>query len=219
MSWLAPRRLVPFLVAASACLVILSCRPEDKHRWLTVFFDGVPPLHPPEDAKGTEAVAKPQVAPATPTERPALPKIVWHEHKATQGKTACRSCHNADASYALLRPPTELCVGCHLKDTRQFPRMHGPVALGHCSVCHEPHRSPNKHLVRATPDKLCFLCHEHTPKGGATMGCSRKADDANCVACHHPHGGMDAFFLAGRPRPASGTGEPPSGFSPEAREP
>jgi predicted CXXCH cytochrome family protein len=54
---------------------------------------------------------------------------------------------------------------------RENPVLHGPVASGNCSSCHNPHRSPNANLLLEPypPEfyapfsedryRLCFQCH------------------------------------------------------------
>jgi len=190
MRRLAPRRLAPVLAAAAACLLILSCTPEERHRTLTFFFDGVPPLHPPEEPQKVAA------RPGTATPGAPQPKaVVWFEHKPSEDEKACGKCHDRDASFALARPVGELCAPCHEKQTREFPRMHGPVAVGDCAACHEAHRSPYEHLVRAPGATLCLRCHEPAPVGGKTLGCPRPSDATACTTCHHPHGGTQPYFL------------------------
>jgi predicted CXXCH cytochrome family protein len=206
----ASSRLLGGLAALAAALAALSCTPERKHRLLTFFFDGVPPLHPPEAEGPPEpAAGPPQVGP-TVVEEPAKPRIVWSEHAPALDKTQCGACHDRNASYALTKPLEELCIACHERQTRQYPRMHGPVAIGACATCHEAHRSPHKHLVRAPSPQLCLRCHEPTPEGGATRGCARSSDEADCLGCHHPHGGKEGYFLAAR----QGTVDEPKGGPP-----
>ena len=213
-----PHRGTFLLAVASACLLALSCTPEEKHAWLALFFDGVPPLHQAEEAKGGAVAAEPKAVAVAPTPQPEAERVVWYEHTATTDKKTCRTCHDAAASFALVRPPTELCMQCHKDDLTEYPRMHGPVALGHCITCHEPHQSPHEHLVRAKGPALCLGCHEATPEGGTTLGCPRPSDEASCTECHNPHGGAAPYFLASRARDASTAEEAPSQPPPEARE-
>lgn len=214
MRWLAPRRLLPLLVAAAACLLILSCTPEEKHRWLTTFFDGVPPLHPPDEP--AKVGAKPGTAtPGTPQPE----KVVWYEHKPSEDEKACRKCHDPNASFAVTQPVAELCAQCHEKQTREFPRMHGPVAIGDCAACHEAHKSRHKHLVKTPGPELCFRCHEPRPEGGTPRGCPRPSDEAACATCHHPHGGTKPYFLVEPTSGADDEDESPPPPPDEERQP
>ncbi|NQT50556.1 hypothetical protein HQ576_00810 [bacterium] len=195
------QRFLPVSVAGVvviAAVLLLSCTPDEKHRLLTFFFDGVPPLHPVAKAaakgKGPKGKSK-------PAEHPSRPREVWSEHAPSRDKRSCGQCHDRKASFALLRPASELCLPCHQKETRQYPRMHGPVAVGQCNLCHDAHRAPRKHLVRAAVQGLCFQCHERTTEGEPTRGCTRASDKAACTTCHNPHGGTQPYYLVRRGTP------------------
>lgn len=205
------RRALATVFGLWAGLALLSCTPEEKHRVLTFFFDGVPPLHPIEvkaRSGTTPGAATPGV---TKPARPEPPKVVWYEHEAARDRTQCGECHDLKASYRLVKPVAELCISCHKETTREYPRMHGPVAVGDCATCHEAHRSRYKHLVRAPAPELCFRCHEGTPEVGKTLGCVRASDESVCTKCHSAHGGKAAFFLiAGRGDVKGPQGDSPS---------
>ena len=196
------------LIPLAAFLGLLSCTPEGRHRTLAFFFDGVPPLHSPEEGPAPA----PQPVYGAPVEAPRQPDIVWYEHKPTLDKGGCGRCHSRDASYTLVKPITEICVTCHEERTREYPYMHGPTAIGECATCHEAHRSPYKHLLLAPASKLCLRCHEGLPEDGHTAGCKRTTDEVDCTSCHNPHGGRDRYFLSGRPGSAEGSG--PASSSP-----
>ncbi|MFW6108196.1 MAG: cytochrome c3 family protein [bacterium] len=202
------------VMAGALCLLGTSCTPEQKHHWLTVFFDGVPPLKKPGEA--TETVEKPTTATA-PSTRAEARKPRWYEHEATADQSKCTSCHDPTRSFALVDSALVLCARCHEEDTREFPRMHGPVAVGHCIVCHEAHRSANEHLVRVTDSRLCLACHRRKAEDQPAATCTRPSDDEYCVECHHPHGGQDRYFLVQREdsgRPESEEGSPGSDEGP-----
>lgn len=183
-------------IAAAAALGTLACTPEAKHRVLTFFFDGVPPLHAtpePGGEPGTKATTAVAVARA-----PEPPPVTWPEHKPTLDKKLCGTCHDRTASFAIVKPLTELCVSCHEPTLREFPRMHGPVAFGDCAVCHTAHRSRYKHLLREEAPGLCFRCHDRTAEGAKPHPCPRPSDQAPCLTCHDAHGGTDVHFLLDR---------------------
>jgi predicted CXXCH cytochrome family protein len=188
-------------------MALLSCTPEQKHRTLTFFFDGVPPLHPAGEPaeKGTvpEQVRK-------TVERPRVKQEIWSEHEPMKDKASCVQCHSRTRSFSLLKPAAQLCLPCHEGETRRYPRMHGPSAVGDCAVCHDAHRAPRRHLVRAPVVALCFRCHDRTPEGGETLGCSRASDEASCTECHNPHGGDKAYFLVTRPGASPPASDVPS---------
>jgi predicted CXXCH cytochrome family protein len=196
------------VVSAAVCLGFLSCMPEERHRVLTFFFDGVPPLHPGE---GTAQLSTTNSSGAPATKggpRAAVSAPEASEHKPGREGTQCGACHDPRSANQLLKPLGQLCNSCHERETHEFHRMHGPVAFGDCAACHEAHRSPYKHLVKAPTPKLCFFCHEHTPAGEKPLGCTRASDEVNCLTCHDPHGGADPVFLVGRGAGAAGKRSP-----------
>ncbi|MBM4038394.1 MAG: hypothetical protein FJ290_07760 [Planctomycetes bacterium] len=200
MSQTALRRILGGLLAAClpVALGLVSCTPEERHRALTFFFDGVPPLHPEADSVKLVPESK-RAAPVTPgPARPTPSVVAGYEHKPGLDRTQCGACHNVNRSYRLLKPIGELCSSCHEREMREFPRMHGPVALGDCAACHEAHRSRYKHLVKAPAPTLCFRCHEQTPEGAKPPACPRASDDVNCLKCHDAHGSADPAFLTRR---------------------
>jgi predicted CXXCH cytochrome family protein len=206
------RALLSKLIVTTALVGALSCTAEKRHRTLTFFFDGVPPLGEPEGEK-----PGPQT-PAAPTAAPKTAAFTGSEHEPARNEKGCGNCHNREASFALLKPRDQICLTCHADKTRQFPYMHGPAAVGGCAECHDPHRSPLPHLLRMSPEKLCFQCHDRTPPGAKPPRCARPSDDARCTDCHNPHGGQERYFLVGRSGEVQGGGKTAApDVAPEAR--
>ena len=98
---------------AGAAMGLLSCTPEQKHRTLTFFFDGVPPLHPVEEPAEKGVVPKPG---QKTVERPRVQRPVWSEHEPMKDKTSCVKCHSATRSFSpsfLGSTSTSLSEGSH----------------------------------------------------------------------------------------------------------
>jgi predicted CXXCH cytochrome family protein len=101
--------------------------------------------------------------------------------------------------------------------------LHGPIADGKCTPCHEPHGGPNaKLLVREFPvtpyvpytDQeyaLCFGCHKRDLVQYADTSFATGFRDGernlhfvhvnqpkgrNCVLCHDVHGGTSPKLIA-----------------------
>lgn len=99
---------------------------------------------------------------------------------------------SADADRARLRLPADrLCGGCHNDLDAEalavaFRVVHGPLAVGDCVFCHDPHRSPHPHLLkRADSSELCVMCHDQET---AERRCSHaEAAVRPCIECHEPH--------------------------------
>jgi predicted CXXCH cytochrome family protein len=192
---------------------VLCCTAEKRHDVLSFFFDGVPPLEEKKPPPKATAAGAPAAAPQAPVSTESV-------HEPARSESGCVACHNREASFALLKPRTEICLTCHEDKTRQYPYMHGPVAVGDCAECHDPHRSPLPHLLRMPVEKLCFLCHDRTPAGAKPAPCTRPSDDVRCTNCHNPHGGAARFFLVSRPggSPGDGAAGAPAA-APEAPKP
>jgi len=202
---------VAVAAAALVLLVALSCIPEERHRVLTFFFDGVPPLHPePKQVVAAKAPTPAHGRAEPPSAWPGQPaRPTWSVHLPSEDKRQCGTCHDRNRSFQLVTPMSELCAGCHQKQMQEFPRMHGPVAVGDCGACHEPHQSRYPHLVRRPTPELCFLCHGPAPIPGLPHACPRPADNVRCTDCHHHHGGREPFYIVQRP-PAAPSPVPPT---------
>jgi predicted CXXCH cytochrome family protein len=116
-------------------------------------------------------------------------------HTAVKG--GCFSCHEVrvrgDVTRVNLTKTTvlSLCLQCH-SDKKATPgqMLHPPVARD-CTMCHDPHDSPNKdHLVKSpsgdAKENLCLRCHNN----GVTVAAngSRHAPlDMGCDTCHVIH--------------------------------
>jgi predicted CXXCH cytochrome family protein len=193
----APNILLSFAVLAVALAIgACSCTPQSKHRVLSFFFDGVPPLGKP----GEEAKAKPQMAVEESEESTAGPPQfaeIGSTHDPYE-KRQCDRCHGAQLSMALGEDVSALCRRCHRDFTRSFNYVHGPAATFDCQVCHNPHSSDEPHLLLKPQPDLCFWCHNESDVRSAPYHAAAK--DRLCSECHDPHGGDNRMFLtAGRP--------------------
>jgi predicted CXXCH cytochrome family protein len=109
-------------------------------------------------------------------------------HKPLQQQGSCTSCHSAHYSQSKgLLPLDEMaiCLRCHDKDKMGTPPLrnikkelagkkylHGPIEMGECKTCHDPHGSDNYRMLQGSypvdlyvPYKdgiygLCLSCHE-----------------------------------------------------------
>lgn len=97
------------------------------------------------------------------------------------------------------------CGTCHEAKLFQGKVVHGPVAAGLCTGCHNPHATDNAGLLVKAPATLCLDCHVDAKKkphaivgfsgGGHPLGDAKKevADPLRggkpfyCAACHEPH--------------------------------
>lgn len=163
------------------CIFLMSCDEVQRHEVLTFFFDGVPPLQPEIFPEGL--VDSNSIEPDQTGQKPA-----WYAHEPTKD---CSNCHSKrkqrsfSTQTRLIAPIPKLCYNCHDDYTSSASFVHGPVAVGQCIFCHNPHRSKIEHLLVAPEPGLCYLCHDkntieliaaHTPK-----------QLSSCTDCHNPH--------------------------------
>ena len=59
----------------------------------------------------------------------------------------CASCHNEHSLGNMVEPQPGLCYLCHEDLGAQYNYLHGPVAGGYCTACHDPHSSDNEKLL------------------------------------------------------------------------
>ncbi len=194
-------------------LVITGCQDEvRRYETLSFFFDGVPapegyeledepealigPWGVQVDADselGREMLAKRE---AGPTMGLAVePDKVFNYHTPYK-KRDCFGCHVQAQGY---RPPDaggELCGKCH-ESYQEFEAddwVHGPVAVGECGWCHEPHKSEFKGLLKESQPGLCMSCHEESVVDYNAY--HKDKGDARCSDCHDPHASGNRLLLA-----------------------
>ena len=82
---------------------------------------------------------------------------------------------------------------CHTAITENKQYLHGPVAAGECSTCHESHDSKKEKLLINNGPALCFNCHNNTDV--LTKPYHKKVSKQDCISCHSPHGSNQNFLL------------------------
>lgn len=176
------------------CVTLVgSCDEVERHKVLDYFFDGVPPLgqNPLESGLYDPNTQPYDQTSQTPT---------WYVHEPTK---KCTNCHPSRTSGKfsiktyLNAPAPKLCYNCHDDFTATASFVHGPVAVGQCLFCHNPHRTQVEHLLNKPEPELCYLCHDvsmielipaHLP--GQTSACTE---------CHNPHVDSTKALLKGAP--------------------
>jgi predicted CXXCH cytochrome family protein len=178
---------VEFLaIAALASAQTLGCAtPEQRHRVLTFFFDGVPPLHPEEPAQVAESATQPTLSEVTD-----LPMVSVHGPVAQK---ECEQCHASARSNRLVEPKQDLCWSCHEREDFPGEVVHGPVAAGFCDACHDPHRSKHRFLLVRAQAELCDGCHDQSSFAAIAEHRATNGDD--CQRCHDPHAADRQYML------------------------
>jgi len=177
--------LIP-VAAVIIALATAGCKSETKRKWLSVFFDGVPPAGATNQtastpAPGSNEAAQPVVAPTAPTPPPE-PSIFYHppfvQHK-------CAECHEPGIGQGLKRQPPALCFQCHKDFLADKPVKHAPVESGECLSCHHPHQASNKKLLLKTGQDLCYDCHDDLTAKFKVK--HLPVENGECLSCHNPH--------------------------------
>ena len=178
----------------SALLLLLACSKLNRHRFLSFFFDGVPPpvsnvvdqalepIRDPVDEADSQAGAVAQKTRA-PVQYPHPPY--------RNGK--CGSCHNPADGQLFKTARDGLCSSCHVELTRDRVYLHGPVAVNACLNCHHHHASIYPKVLLRGANETCTYCHNLDDlTSGSHHG---TVEQDACVTCHDPHGGKNRFFL------------------------
>ena len=133
---------------------------------------------------------------------PALPREMTYRLYRSHGmvnRKDCFVCHEREArTFAIGGRDAALCGKCH--DPRPAARfLHGPVAVGSCTVCHDPHGQTNAAFLVASGESLCFRCHteadvlKHLVAGAGNI--EGFAREKGCTACHDPHQADRKYLL------------------------
>lgn len=183
------RRVHPRTVSAAWLLVLLvavnglmwACTVTQKnYKFLSFIFDGVPDPNAPVQTHGPGAkIVDIQQSPTYSAHKP------WLEEK-------CEECHTRTLKMG--SRDSDLCLKCHAAKLTEHERMHGPVAVGACLWCHNPHNSAYAHLLKGPAREVCTQCH--APSMLDSQQVPAHADETrSCLECHYGHGGKVRFFL------------------------
>lgn len=198
------RRPTYFRLVVCLLLLLTGCMKIDplaKQKLLTSIFDGVPDLPPLEelckdnieDLFNKYYEQRIMAAEHGDSEEdPAKKSKIGSKHRPWKEKN-CPSCHNFQADNKLKLPKNEICYLCH-KNFIQGRNVHGPVAVGACLACHDPHSSENPSLLRKSLATICFKCHKEK-RLAASMHDKVISHGMLCVDCHDPHSGNMHYFL------------------------
>lgn len=200
---------VIFMVLISGILAA-GCAQESRHKVLTFFFTGVPPLGGEIDQEtGEKIVAKKK------RKKRNVAKVFIHGPKAAG---ECFYCHDTDSSQSfrtvrksgggmprmdditpgrLAVARKDLCTQCHTSKSSEFRYsqnmwVHGPLSDGACTACHDYHQTQNQYMLfKEKSVDLCTQCHAK----GYLMLTEAHNNEDECISCHNPHVGTDRLML------------------------
>jgi predicted CXXCH cytochrome family protein len=184
-------RIKQVFIWGSAIFLLTHCSPYAGKNLLNFFFDGVPEsdttrvtaMHP----SGVEADSLEGSGLLAAREVPS--RLLHYPYEEGE----CATCHNEASLGTLVEAEPGLCYLCHEDLSDIYKYLHGPVAGGYCTACHDPHMSESAGLLRMTGDELCFYCHEQASVLKNEM--HQDLEGMSCTDCHNPHGGEDRYIF------------------------
>jgi predicted CXXCH cytochrome family protein len=127
------------------------------------------------------------------------------KHSST-ANNLCLTCHQLSVKPWRIGFPgsniEETCLACHTgkRDWRSRKYVHGPLKVGGCTLCHNPHGDENRHQLWADgAAALCVACHSDKEdlmqKERRPVFVHGIIHGPGCVACHDPHATNHQFML------------------------
>ncbi len=174
-------------------LIVAGCDQDQRYRILTFFFEQVPPpgYQPPDpNSIAARDIGMPGGASGESTAR----RSFAHEPIKDCDNNVCHV-RQAKGQWALTKLSKEipqLCYECHDNYLSEKGWVHGPVAVGDCLFCHNPHRSTNEHLLNEPQPVLCYKCHD---EAGIIAIEEHPQEMTECTVCHSAHVASDRRLL------------------------
>jgi len=168
---------------------VVSCDEVKHHDVLTFFFEGVPPL-------GEDQFAEELVDFDSRKFLHTPPEQIWYVHQPTKDCTLCHDFSRRrgfSSQTYLIKPAPELCYQCHVDYTTSASYVHGPVAVGRCLFCHNPHKSRIEYLLIEPEPQLCYLCHNIDMM--KLIPAHLVKQQFSCTDCHNAHTSSVKYLL------------------------
>ena len=109
----------------------------------------------------------------------------------------CDTCHEGSYETIVEDGESSLCLACHDdigEAAANAPFPHPAMEMARCVDCHNPHSSPQEHLIKEPGGGECTTCHEDQAAGENEVA-HGVIEVIGCRACHEPHGGANEKLL------------------------
>jgi predicted CXXCH cytochrome family protein len=109
----------------------------------------------------------------------------------------CDTCHEGAFDELMEGGEAPLCLMCHddIGEAAEAATVpHDAMAMGTCTICHNPHASPQRKLVKHPGGAACGECHDDQIAGPDEFA-HGIIDLIGCEACHEPHGASNEKLL------------------------
>lgn len=184
-------RKYSFLLFIPAIILFGRCSPKAGNSLLNFFFDGVPENDTAQMAQREGAGE--QVDTAFVVSAAELKSASEQLVHIPYLERECGVCHDEKSLGSMVQPEPDLCYQCHEDYSDTYNFVHGPVAGGYCTACHNPHQSEEESLLRLSGQELCLNCHDSEAVFQNEM--HMDLGETSCMECHNPHGGDDRFIF------------------------
>jgi predicted CXXCH cytochrome family protein len=181
--------LIGLMLLVFLGIFVVSCDEVAHHDVLTFFFEGVPPLGQGQLMEDSGDFDSQELS-------HTRPKQPWFVH---QPRKDCTLCHDKSRQRVfssqtyLIKPIPELCYQCHADYTTSAAYVHGPVSVGRCLFCHNPHKSRIKHLLKEPEPELCYMCHNIDLV--KLIPAHLVKQQFACTECHNAHTSSIKYLL------------------------
>jgi predicted CXXCH cytochrome family protein len=185
------KRYLPRLIIGILLIFLSGCSSTNNYKTLSFFFDGVPKPDIELTSQKLDSISR---VDSTALDQNVIsaqkPLIIYH---SPYQEKECASCHDKGTMGKFVSLQPELCYQCHDDFKNTYKVLHGPVAGGQCTACHNPHQSENENLLTRKGQFLCLYCHDSDQVLASEE--HKDIQDANCTDCHNPHGGENKQIL------------------------
>lgn len=186
------RNYVSYLLVTAVALLFWTCAPKYSYRVKSFLFDGVPNPYEVKVSVITDSILKEDSISSKNSIAKKIARNEFNLHEPYRERK-CATCHDRNNMGKPKMSIIALCAQCHDDFSQEYEVLHGPVATGNCTICHNPHQSKLNSLLQQDGQELCFKCHDANFTESSTI--HKDIKDTNCTECHNPHGGNNNFNL------------------------